>query len=137
MQAGNPGRRFTRRSPFFGCHWLPVDVGGWVNPSSMKHEARAVPHAPAYLSCVAGLVGWPGHLRTLARVMFPRMFPTLLTRSRKSLSYREAPVGIEPTNRGFADLCLTTWLRRQAVKSHQKRLVHQVRSARQHALIVR
>ncbi len=27
---------------------------------------------------------------------------------------REAPVGIEPTNGGFADLCLTTWLRRRA-----------------------
>jgi hypothetical protein len=25
----------------------------------------------------------------------------------------EAPVGIEPTNGGFADLCLTTWLRRR------------------------
>src|SRR5262245_36602173 len=26
----------------------------------------------------------------------------------------EAPVGIEPTNGGFADLCLTTWLRRRS-----------------------
>jgi hypothetical protein len=29
------------------------------------------------------------------------------------LRLREAPVGIEPTNGGFADLCLTTWLRRR------------------------
>src|SRR5580765_4571923 len=28
----------------------------------------------------------------------------------------EAPVGIEPTSRGFADLCLTTWLRRQVMQ---------------------
>ncbi len=29
------------------------------------------------------------------------------------IAIQEAPVGIEPTNGGFADLCLTTWLRRQ------------------------
>ncbi len=41
----------------------------------------------------------------------------------------EAPVGIEPTNRGFADLFLTTWLRRQRVKSHQNTQVSQPRRA--------
>ena len=31
----------------------------------------------------------------------------------KLLISLKAAVGIEPTNKGFADLCLTTWLRRR------------------------
>src|SRR5881394_4487835 len=40
----------------------------------------------------------------------------IAARKRKSRWSSEAPVGIEPTNRGFADLCLTTWLRRRVIQ---------------------
>ena len=55
------------------------------------------------------------------------------TGNKKSLSarIREAPGGLEPPNKGFADLCLTTWLRGRALRlaprekpnAHELRLV--------------
>src|SRR5919107_2546245 len=44
----------------------------------------------------------------------------------KYLWLTEAPVGIEPTNGGFADLCLTTWLRRRMLWANNlARVSHQ------------
>src|SRR5216117_2326564 len=61
--------------------------------------------------------------------MCQKICQTSRAERRKSLRLKKAPVGIEPTNRGFADLCLTTWLRRQRVKSHQNTQVSQPRRA--------
>ena len=36
--------------------------------------------------------------------------------AQKKLNRKEAPGGFEPPNGGFADLCLTTWLRRRHMR---------------------
>jgi hypothetical protein len=33
----------------------------------------------------------------------------------------EAAIGIEPMDKGFADLCLTTWLRRHSLSNEKRR----------------
>ncbi len=40
--------------------------------------------------------------------------------ARSLLILKKAAVGIEPTNKGFADLCLTTWLRRRVERGREK-----------------
>ncbi len=50
-----------------------------------------------------------------AQTMLPREAPRF---NRVMLKELEARVGIEPTNKGFADPCLTTWLPRQSRLTH-------------------
>ena len=53
-----------------------------------------------------------------ARSNLPKSRTGSLREIPKLLLDQEAPVGIEPTNGGFADLCLTTWLRRRGRRSY-------------------
>src|SRR5439155_25788301 len=57
-----------------------------------------------------------GERRGDAKLCAKKICQPFRAKPRKSLRCLEAPVGIEPTNRGFADLCLTTWLRRRAIQ---------------------
>src|SRR5207302_4856612 len=90
-------------------------------PQSREAPARPHPRNRAH-----GLAGPESHRRSRRRRLrvlwrydpflgftCQKICQTIGAETRKLLSYLEAPVGIEPTNRGFADLCLTTWLRRQ------------------------
>ena len=57
------------------------------------------------------------HLGRFADTIFPpRLEPAVRLRAARtgwSSKALEAPPGFEPGNKGFAGLCLTTWLRRQ------------------------
>ena len=69
---------------------------------------------PSFLNVSSGYrVSWSWGRDSSADIERAASAHRVLRGNARRFKTTEAPVGIEPTNRGFADLCLTTWLRRR------------------------
>src|SRR5262249_19756744 len=100
--------------------WLPVMTASVVPTRVTRAPASAGPRSAARTTPVIAPRGtdwgwpWPGATTgnsTSNAATGTNRDPSDMT---ITLERAEAPVGIEPTNGGFADLCLTTWLRRRS-----------------------